>query len=155
VIRIATDVQATGDGALAYWVACCLDGFALGNAPMMLLWRLPPLYQSGVRFAFEPGHGTGQEDFAQPPVVYTRRFGDCDDLVNWRLSELLAQSLPKGFLDGTSDTQLQALNALRLGVARRKLPHTMCQWVGTQLHVMVRHPDGSIEDPSRVLGAKG
>lgn len=88
---------------------------------------LPPLYQSGIRFAYEPNHGSGNEEFASPLTTLERRAGDCDDLVIYRLAELYA--------------------AGHNGAA------CSCEWVGDSMHVTVRLPNGSLEDPSTILGA--
>lgn len=47
----------------------------------------PKLYKSGVRFAPEPNQGKW-EDFATCQKVIERRWGDCDDLVAYRVAEL-------------------------------------------------------------------
>ena len=49
---------------------------------------LPPLYQSGVRYQPEPNTGSGIEDWACPWDCIERGWGDCDDLVGWRVAEL-------------------------------------------------------------------
>lgn len=52
---------------------------------------LPLLYHgSGIRYQSEPNRGLW-EDFANPGEVYERGWGDCDDLVFYRLVELLAR----------------------------------------------------------------
>jgi hypothetical protein len=49
--------------------------------------RVPPLYESGVLYQEEP-LGQGYEEFAPIPNVLMRGWGDCDDLVPWRVAEL-------------------------------------------------------------------
>lgn len=48
---------------------------------------LPKLYRSGVRFEPEPNQGKW-EDFADCNTVISRGWGDCDDLVAYRVAEL-------------------------------------------------------------------
>lgn len=108
---------------------------------MARIWRLPPLYRSGIRFAPEPGHGSGNEDFALPKTTYDRRVGDCDDLVIYRLWELLAQGEAATcaviFLDNANHVRV------RRGPLNRPRRHRAdCQC--TQC----------IEDPSILCGAR-
>ena len=51
---------------------------------------MPPLYESGVRYEEEPA-GQPYEEFASIPVVLSRGWGDCDDVVSWRIAELRNQ----------------------------------------------------------------
>lgn len=74
---------------MAHFIKCAIDGFARGSVPMARLWQLPPLYRSGIVYQKEPGHGSGNEDFALPKTTYDRGWGDCDDLVIYRCWELL------------------------------------------------------------------
>jgi transglutaminase-like putative cysteine protease len=90
--------------------------------------NLPCLYKSGIRYAPEPGHGTGVEDFAQPWQTYARGEGDCDDLVIYRVSWLKSRGI------------------------RATVTVADFGGMGDQ-HVQVRLPDGTIEDPSVILGS--
>lgn len=153
MLYVGTRIQATSDGALAWWVKCALDGFALGCVPMWRAWNLPPLYSGAVRFEFEPQHGSGREDFAMPPDVFARGWGDCDDLIVARLAELISPTLPASFYSADDKTQQQALQRVRAQMGANKLPATRAQWQGEQLHVLIRFPDGRTEDPSLILGA--
>lgn len=56
--------------------------------------RLPPLFQSGVRFRPEP---VGYESFVPPSVVYRRGYGDCQHLCLWRVAELQNAGDPASF----------------------------------------------------------
>lgn len=49
--------------------------------------HVPPLYSAGVVYQEEPA-GQGFEEFATIPQVIGRGWGDCDDLVPWRVAEL-------------------------------------------------------------------
>lgn len=98
---------------------------------------LPALYESGVRYKPEPWAGQ-KEEFANVPTVLARLWGDCDDLVPWRVAEIRR---------------------------REKRPaDVLVYWRPTTgtYHLQVRHwPSraaqragraGDIEDPSRLLG---
>lgn len=115
-------------GMSAHFVGKVIDGIAKGCRYLYPRWRLPRLYESGVEFRLPQSHGGGQEYFALPPVVYAQRFGDCDQLVIWRLIELQAFGEPS---------------------ARCK-----ADWMGQAVHVRIRRADGRVEDPSRVLLAR-
>lgn len=113
-------------GHLAFLSAQLLNGLAAGYVPLASMCRLPPLYQSGIRFAMEPGHGKGVEDFANPWTTLARGWGDCDDLILYRLVELL--------LSG-------------------ERAHTRAEWLGNAVHVVLRRENGMREDVSALLGA--
>lgn len=77
-----------------------------------------------VRFA------SGMEIFRTIPTLYARKRGDCDNLVCARVAELW-----------------------RVGVlASPWLIYEKNEIGGRTYHAQVRHPDGTIEDPSRILG---
>ena len=91
--------------------------------------RVPPLYESGVRYQNEP-RSFPCEEFASIPAVMARGWGDCDDLAPWRVAELREQG-----------------ERAKIRIQWKRQPS------GTKLfHVVVRRGDGSIEDPSRILG---
>lgn len=94
--------------------------------------QLPPLYASGVRYATEvcraPAVPGACERFLTPAQCYAEREGDCASLASWRAAELLVR-----------------------GERARAIPQrSRAGW-----HVVVVRADGSIEDPSRILGMKG
>ena len=92
------------DGALAGIANCLLEGVIWNNRYLMRRYpgRLPPLYESGVRFRAEPwasmpaavvGPGGMRpmgpiEQFAPYVVLLKRGFGDCAQLCAWRVAEL-------------------------------------------------------------------
>lgn len=107
---------------------------------------IAPLYMSGVRYKEDD---PGREDWRDCLAVLKRGFGDCDNLCSWRVAELRAaginaepvikwQHIPKDI-------------AIKLGYPERIIP------VGglSMVHVLVRWPDGTIEDPSKILGMGG
>jgi hypothetical protein len=107
---------------------------------------LPPLYQSGVRYREEePGH----EDWLDTPAVLRQGYADCEDLAAWRAAELRAD----GF-DVEPVIKWQWIPRemmIRQGYPADKLP-SRGVWL---VHCCVRYPDGSIEDPSKILGMGG
>lgn len=129
-MRVATEL---GDGYTpaerAWAIKCFIQGFALGCLPAFKRWGLPPLYQSGVRFALPPEHGSGLELMLLPLDTYRNGWGDCDRLLIWWLCENWAHGRPA----------------------------SVSTWfVGGNMHVAGRRSwddNGPIEDPSIQLGA--
>lgn len=111
--------------ALAIYPA--LQSLVRINQQYLRTHKVPRIYESGVRYENEPA-GT-VEEFASIPVVLARGWGDCDDLAPWRVAEL----------------REQGENA-RLRVQWKKFRN------GRLFHIVVRRADGSIEDPSALLG---
>lgn len=91
--------------------------------------RTPLLYQSGVRYQAEP---LGSEEWQDIPTILKRGVGDCEDLASWLTAEY------------------------RIRRAIRAKIHVSHRRVGGMLryHIMVRLPDGRIEDPSARLGMR-
>lgn len=124
-VRIAMPFHGATDLGVA------LDAVTAWNIDAMRERPLPPLYESGIRYAREPmcrapdGAERICEEFVTAHEVAARGVGDCDDLGPF----LAAQLRLKG-------EQAQAF-------ARR----SPVGW-----HVVVRRGDGSIEDPSAKLG---
>lgn len=94
---------------------------------------LPPLYQSGVYYQEEP---PGEEEWLDIPTLYRQGFGDCEDLACARVAELRVAGVPA------------------VPVIKHKRFNT-AKGVTTVVHVMVLWPDGTVEDPSLILGMKG
>lgn len=90
--------------------------------------QTPPLYRSGVVYRREE---SGQEEWETIPLVLTCGYGDCEDLAAWRAAEL----------------RKQGVNAACSFYFRRRGPMSI-------YHIVVRHPDGRIEDPSSLLGMR-
>lgn len=91
----------------------------------------PSIYVSGVVYRREPRQLTrrGAEDFATIPVCLRRGWGDCDDLAPWRAAEIeVREDVPA----------IAWLQPTRRG------------W-----HVVVVRGDGTVEDPSELLGMRG
>ncbi len=89
--------------------------------------QTPGLYASGIRYVEEP---PGEEDWQDIPETLARGTGDCEDLACWRIAEL------------------------RVRAGEHAHPFLKCaaRDDGVLYHVAVRRLDGSLEDPSRVLG---
>lgn len=94
---------------------------------------LPLLYASGVRYVREDYSGTFPEDWQDVLELYRTRRGDCEDLACARAAELREAGEP----------------ARAVFVARRR-PEG-----GRLIHILVRRADGTIEDPSKILGMTG
>lgn len=96
--------------------------------------KYAPLYDSGVYYKAEP---PGFEDWLDTPHLYDQGFGDCEDIACTYTAEkrerhgILSVPCVK-FKDFVVNGKLITL-----------------------IHVLVLNPDGSIEDPSKVLGMEG
>lgn len=101
---------------------------------------LPPLYDSGIgykaRNVFYQLEPSGQEEWLDIPTLYKQGYGDCEDLACARAGELRF-------------TGIGAVPAIR----HKKIPTS--NGVLTLVHVLVLWPDGTVEDPSKLLGMKG
>ena len=139
-MRISTEAREQTPGELAWLVKSAIEGFARGAAPSFRRMRLPPLYQSGIVFAYEPNHGSGDEDFALPEMTLARGCGDCDDLIIYRLCELWAPSIKFDRFGNPCALDTSPASC-------------SCEWVGENMHVQVRHRSGKLEDCAVLLGA--
>lgn len=95
---------------------------------------LPLLYDSGVRYEEEP---PGAEEWLDTPTLYRLRKGDCEDVACARVAELR-------FVE-----QIAAVPAIKFrefSTPKGRL---------TLVHVLTLWPDGTIEDPSTLLGMRG
>lgn len=104
-----------------------LKRFAEAGSP------LPGLYASGVYYKAEPAKVEIWQDMG---AMYSQGFGDCEDLACARAAELQFGGTP-------------AVPCIRF-----KEVSTPAGSV-TLIHVMVLHPDGQVEDPSKMLGMRG
>ena len=104
-------------------LAALLEGVTRASAILIQRLGLPPLYASGVVYRREP---RGRERWQLAPQTDALGYGDCEDLATWRAAELRL-----------------------VGVGARPVVYRAGP---RQLHVVVAYPDGTIEDPSRVLG---
>lgn len=112
-----------------------LEGLVRVNTRLLLAAMragrpVPPLYTLGIRYKLEP-HREWWQTVADNLVEKT---GDCEDLASHRAAEHRVAGMLAG------------------------IPYparAVCVRTGQRTyHAIVRHPDGRIEDPSRVLGMK-
>ena len=104
-----------------------LDALVRLNLDEMQDRRFRPLYTSGVRYKREPKEPGRTEHWQTITELYQARFGDCEDLASARVAELRMQGI-------------------------RAVPWLLKRPSSTTWHVVVRYPNGKIEDPSRLLG---
>lgn len=91
---------------------------------------VPLLYSSGVRYEEEP---PGQEDWQDIPTCLKLKVGDCEDLACWRAAEYRVR---------------YGIEAIPTFIWKVR-PNG-----GHLYHILVKLPDGRIEDPSRALGMR-
>jgi hypothetical protein len=89
----------------------------------------PSLYESGVVYEEEPGERDHWQDI---PETLGLGNGDCEDLGCWRIAEL------------------------RYRAEEHATPYITWREVETRtvFHIAVRRSDGTVEDPSRLLGMR-
>jgi len=126
-MRIAIEIP-SGPGLHATVRAICQIlaqcwGSALREHP------ITPLYSSGVRYQPEPNAGD-YEVFKRPEETLHDGWGDCDDLVIYRVAELRAKG---------ENASVQIMRVRGTG----------------RMHVRVRRANGSVEDPSLILQKQG
>lgn len=105
----------------AAWYEQALEGLVRLDQAELSGASYPPLYDAGVKYKREP-----KEVWRPASIVLKDGWGDCEDLVAWRVAECRLQG------DAATARVYQAG------------PKT---W-----HTVVEHADGTIEDPSRILG---
>lgn len=97
---------------------------ALANNP------LPPFYECNIRYKPEP-EASLAEEWTDPYTTFTRKYGDCDDMVIWRLAEIINDS---------------GVGSAWPSVARE---------IGTgKYHVLIAKNNGTYEDPARIMRDK-
>ena len=101
---------------------------------------LKPFYSYGIRYRPEPKESLAEE-WVDPYVVCERGFGDCDDMVIWRLAEIFNES---GYKAGG--------NVQRIGLSA--WPCVYWQEDTGNYHVLIRHLDGRREDPAKLMHKK-
>lgn len=117
-LRLRADLPIFQIGAFQ---AKLVETLAEWNAETLLRYVYPRLYDSGVAYRSEPT----RDIWRDIPGVLHMGYGDCEDLVAWRLAELWlsnvsARAIVSPSLDGIT-------------------------------HVMVELSDGRLEDPSKLL----
>jgi hypothetical protein len=140
-----------------------LFGVVLLNMLIMRNYRamgkpLPKLYRSGVKFAPEPNAGE-YEDFADCLSVLRRRWGDCDDLVAYRVAELRESGEdPKATIKIYWRDFCEECNAV-VREGQKRCFRCGCENTHRVYHAQVRRGNkkskdgrGVVEDPARLLG---
>ena len=152
-------------------LACLLWGLIYADSSYLMgsATKPPALYESGVYWEEEKPQGRtacpegeGQELFLGIRQVLNQGFADCEDIASWRCSELRLGRVPpvKGlapFAGHPKPTVLPPPYPLRpVGpdvwpafFSRPTAPGVIT------IHIIVFWPDGTFEDPSRVLGMGG
>lgn len=97
---------------------------------------LPPFYQCGIRYRPEPLRAPCEE-WVDPYTVKQRGYGDCDDMVIWRLAEILAKSGYDPIRQGPRNAPAHPAVARKRNTGR--------------YHVLIRHSNGEFEDPANVM----
>lgn len=93
--------------------------------------KTPALYSAGVRYRREP---SDSEVWCDIPTILASGRGDCEDLACWRTAEV----------------------RFRRGIKVKAEPQGRRSKDGTlHYHIVVRWPDGLVEDPSARLGMGG
>lgn len=107
----------------------------------------PRLYESGVIYEEEP---PGQEDWLDIPSLYQARKGDCEDLG-------CALSAERRVYDGIQSIPyirhkfVPSSELILSGYPKKNIPRDGIFLV----HILSMMPDGSLEDPSKMLGMQG
>ncbi len=124
-VSVTVDPAAfVGPEGFANWVRQNLVLMVAVNRVLIRKGLVAPLYQSGVRFKAEP---PGVETFVDALTCKKVGHGDCAHLACWRCAEC---------------QQADERASLRI------------KWKHPSYHVQVRRANGSIEDPSRLLGMR-
>lgn len=105
-------------------LAAALEGLCAVNEFIFDRVAFPSLYDTGIRYRPED---RGTEEWWSAPTVLEHGYGDCEDLVCWRVAELRVR--------GDVNARPRVI------------------WAGMRtMHVLVEHGSGLIEDPSQILG---
>lgn len=107
----------------------------------------PRIYDAGIRYAEEP---PGQEDWLDIPSLHKDRKGDCEDLG----SALAAERRVYDGIHACASIRHKFIPSHELrqaGYPKASIPKDGIFLI----HVLTELPDGTIEDPSKVLGMRG
>jgi hypothetical protein len=111
--------------ALSLW----LDSMVKWNRLLIETHRIPELYSSGLRYQREDYDSVHPEDWRDAIAMLKHGGGDCEDLATLRVAQLQKAGEPA-----------------RVVFVER--PHAK----GRLFHILVERGDGTLEDPSRMLG---
>lgn len=134
-MRVGFELRQDGADSRA-WLQPMLDALtAINRSWIDRNPSAPSIYSGGVRYVPEL---PGREQWRDLPSVLASGVGDCEDLATARAAELQARGV--------------RARAVPRIVSRRA---TIGGGVSELVHIVVRHPDGRIEDPSAALGMSG
>lgn len=149
-----TDFELLGEEGVCATFSALISAVAVGNYYVMRRHPglIPRLYDSPVVFRPEPNAGK-YEEIASARRVASRGWGDCDDLVAYRIGEILCdgqKAAAKVYVkfhlkrDGRiyELTWPEAVEAKKNRIGK----------VLSLYHAQVRKDNGSVEDPARLLG---
>jgi len=108
---------------------------------------IPPLYASGVVYKEDP---PGEENWKDCWACLRDGWADCDRLAAWRTAELRAMGI--GAEPVLKWQWIPRAAMIALGYPAKLLGSSPGVWM---VHCLVRFPDGTIEDPSKILGMGG
>lgn len=107
--------------------------------------NIPDLYQAGVVFRREPWAGVVDE-FADIPTILERGWGDCDDLVSYRVAWLKERAY------GFDQRGREPDAGIKIYWRKPRRSAAFNGKRGRLFHAQVRRQNGEVEDPSRLLG---
>lgn len=110
-----------------------LEALTVTNIAYLTSYPVPPLYRSGVRY-LERVPCVDGECWQDAALTYKTQAGNCKELSSWRVAELIIAG---------EDARHRVT---RTSVTREH------DGIVVTYHVTVRRGNGTIEDPSRLLG---
>lgn len=123
---------------------------------------VPPLYASGVYYKEDP---PGQENWKDCYACLKDGHADCDRLAAWRTAELRVAGIEAEPVLKWQWVPREMMFAIygkdKNGVYNHdRAIRVVTQMIGKakgcwMVHCLVRYPDGTIEDPSKILGMGG
>lgn len=158
-----TDFALLGERGVCEAFAALVYAVGVGNSHLMRRGNYPRLSDSQIVFRPEPWAGK-REEIASCRRVYLRGWGDCDDLVAYRIGECLlageqasARVYVKFHVLNGRGRPIRELTYREFLVLRDKLRAGMVKLpVGAKVsvlyHVQLRRASGAIEDPARERG---
>jgi hypothetical protein len=123
----------SGDAKVAVLTAL-LEALILADSLMLRTdSSLPFLYDAGVRYEAEE---LGDDDWRDVLAILDHAGGDCEDLASWRVADLRVRLSEPSARPHVTSSQV---------VHPTEGPYTL-------YHIQVLRADGSVEDPSKLLG---
>lgn len=150
------------------FLACLLWALIFANESYLIVNpRTPTLYNAGVRWEAEKPtgrsacpNGTGQEKFLGVRQVIADGKADCEDVASYRVADVrLGRATKRGLPPRTPHPKpvvcLPPYPMRSVGPAVMPAFYKRRTSYGWLYHIVVAWPDGTLEDPSRVLGMGG